>query len=230
MPSGVLALNQLFRAGKPSNLLKEVGLLIHQFDGLELYENFRQARPWEACVSNCLCQGASIPGRFSSMIVYEGLRARADRVAISLPFGDRGGIVINPFSLELDCLYGIDGGTYRLQSPDHPGCPEPGSHWSSNGGFCSAQHVRDQNGAPCSFNGRQHVRDRALEWRPAPAWEQKDMKLFLELYETHGARYTPPAFHSGYNEEGRTQIERMRGWMRRVLAGPPLMLLHICVL
>jgi hypothetical protein len=90
--------------------------------------------------------------------------------------------------------------------------------------------VRDQNSAPCSFNGRQHVRDRALEWRPAPAWEQKDMKLFLELYETHGARYTPPAFHSGYNEEGRTQIERMRGWMRRVLAGPPLMLLHICVL
>ena len=49
------------------------------------------------------------------MIVYEGLRTRADRRAISLPFGDRGGMIISPFAVELDCLYGIDGGTYRLQ-------------------------------------------------------------------------------------------------------------------
>jgi len=188
-----VAINSLFRAGKPSNRLSETGLLIHQFDGLEVYTNNQQARPWEACVSGCICQGASIPGRLSSMIVYEGLRTRADRRAISLPFGDRGGMIISPFAVELDCLYGIDGGTYRLQDPAHPGCPAPGvysnrGNWSNNY-YCSAEHPRDQNGSPCSFNGC-----------PAPAWEPRNMKLLLELYEKNGARYTAPGFHSGYNE------------------------------
>ena len=35
---------------------------------------------------------------------------------------------------------------------------------------------------------------------PAPAWEPRNMKLLLELYEKNGARYTAPGFHSGYNE------------------------------
>ena len=44
MPAGIVAINSLFRAGKPSNRLSETGLLIHQFDGLEVYTNNQQAR------------------------------------------------------------------------------------------------------------------------------------------------------------------------------------------
>ena len=48
------------------------------------------------------------------MIVYKGLSERADRQAIPLPFGNRGGILLHPSHATVDCAYGIDGGTYRL--------------------------------------------------------------------------------------------------------------------
>ena len=46
------------------------------------------------------------------------------QVGIPLPFGNRGGFVIHPSYATVDCLYGIDGATYHLDSPDHPGCSD----------------------------------------------------------------------------------------------------------
>ena len=84
-------LNARFRNGRPSDNVSEIGLIFKQFDGFEL-----PGRPWEACVGACRSpwqrQSAVIPGRVSAMIAYQGLRSRSDRVAISLPFPDRGGV------------------------------------------------------------------------------------------------------------------------------------------
>lgn len=85
----------------------QAGVLLHQFDEIEV-----KGKPWEACTGpRCYCQGSYIPGRFSAMIVYQGMRNRPDRLAIPLPFGDRGGLVLNPGVLEVECLYGVDGST-----------------------------------------------------------------------------------------------------------------------
>ena len=66
-------------------------MLLHQFDGLESTQ-----RPWEACVTGCTVQGMAVPGRVSAMIIYRGMKERADRVALPLPFGNRGGVVLRP--------------------------------------------------------------------------------------------------------------------------------------
>jgi len=99
---GVHCINTRFRAGKPSNQMEEVGVIMHQWDG----------------------QGSFIPGRVSSMIVYAGLRSRPDRRAIPLPFGNRGGFLLSPAYTQLDCLYGIDAATYLYQEAPHPGCSD----------------------------------------------------------------------------------------------------------
>ena len=57
------------------------------------------------------------------LIINQGLRTRTDRVAIPLPFPDRGGVLLRGSKVSLECLFGIDGGTFRLQDPEHPGTP-----------------------------------------------------------------------------------------------------------
>ena len=107
------------------------------------------------------------------MIINKGLSHRSDRKAIPLPFGTRGGILLHPSHVRLDCLYGIDGGTYRLDNPSHPGCSDT---------FC-------QSGPPCGFSGS-----------PATAWAPADMGALLQAHQQHGAQWHGPGFHSGYNE------------------------------
>ena len=79
---------------------------------------FRSASDWPSD----LRQGSFIHGRISSSIIYRGLSERADRVAVPLPFGRRGGLILRPSHARLDCFYGIDGGTYRLNRAELPGC------------------------------------------------------------------------------------------------------------
>ena len=55
----------------------QVGVLLHQWDGLEEW-----GTPWQMCITNCMCQGAFINGRISSMIVYKDLSKRPDRVGV----------------------------------------------------------------------------------------------------------------------------------------------------
>lgn len=171
---GIKAINEAFRKGKPSNKPWEVGLFMHQWDGQE-----ERGMPWQMCEHNCMCQGMFINGRVSSMAVYQGLRKRADRVGVPLPFGSRGGVILSPTHISIDCMYGIDGGTYRLDNPDHPGCSDH---------FCSPNNPREQNGL-CGFNGA-----------PATAWGPNDMKTLLDMHFEHGPHYHAPGFHSGYNE------------------------------
>jgi hypothetical protein len=172
----VRMINEQFRTGRPSDTLADIGLLMHQWDGLE-----EQGRAWEMCIRNCVCQGATIDGRISAMAIYQGLRDRIDRIAVPLPFGDRGGILLNPKFATLDCLYGIDGATYNIQNSALPGCSQT---------FCDARDPYDRNGVQlCGFNGA-----------PAAAWAPQDLKKLLELHAAKGALYHAPGWHSGYNE------------------------------
>lgn len=173
--TAVQKINKLFRTGRPSNDIEEVGVIMHQWDGLE-----EQGYPWKMCLHNCMCQGAFINGRISAMIMYQGLSARPDRIGVPIPFAHRGGILIHPSAATLDCLYPIDGATYHLDNPARPGCSDL---------FCDAKNLRDRNGQLCGFTGA-----------PATAWSPKDLKLLLEAHALDGAGYHGPGFHSGYNE------------------------------
>jgi len=135
--------------------------------------------PWRMCIGGCMCQGSFIHGRISSSIIYRGLSERADRVAVPLPFGRRGGLILRPSHARLDCFYGIDGGTYRLNRAELPGC---------SSSFCDPTQPW-QGGQLCGFNGC-----------PATAWRPADLRQALELHKQHGASYHAPGFHSGYNE------------------------------
>jgi hypothetical protein len=151
---------------------------MHMFDG---QEDNRNNKPWKMCIENCLCQGQFIHGRISTMVIYKGLRERSDRIAVPLPFGDRDGILLHPAHSQVNCLYGIDGATYNLNNPRHPGCSDR---------LCDPDNVIDQNGHVwCGFSGA-----------PAMAWPPQNMKGLLENHFTYGARYHTPGFHSGYNE------------------------------
>ena len=177
---GVNAINDRFRYGRPSDTLEHAGLLLHQWDGLEAHD---VGKPWQMCIVNCMCQGSFIMGRVSAMAVYRDLNRRQDRVAIPLPFGNRGGLILHPSYVTSDCSYGIDGATYHLDNPDHPGCTDT---------FCDAESRFDyEHNAHffCSFGGGY-----------VEAWGPQDLKIMLETHATHGAPYRSPGFHSGYNE------------------------------
>ena len=124
--------NELFRRGSPSNNLGQVGLIIHQFDELEVF-----GREWEMCTGGgCTCQGRHLHGRISASIVWQGLRERKDRVNIPLAFGDRAGILMNGNVLEITCGFGIDGSSYQDNSRFNPGCHS----------FCDASTILDPYG------------------------------------------------------------------------------------
>lgn len=171
-------INERFRSAIKSKKLEEVGVIMHQLDGLEVF-----GQPWRMCEGRfCTCQGQTIPGRLSAMIIYKGMQNRKDRKAIPLPFGDRGGFIIRPSKVELECAYGFDGGTFRLKDPSDPGCSEK---------RCDpdAPYKYGTNHKMCGFSGE-----------PATAWRPVDLKQVLELHEKHGWEYKEPSFHSGYNE------------------------------
>ena len=150
---------------------------MHQWDG---QEDHTHKKPYRACLENCMCQGQFIHGRLSSMIIYKALHERRDRKAVPMPFGNRGGLLLNPTKVQFDCLYGIDGATYHLDRAALPGCSST---------FCDASAESVDYGGGCGFQGE-----------PATAWAPKDMKLLLQKHKDHGYRYHAPGWHSGYNE------------------------------
>ena len=144
-------------------------------------ENVVGPLPWQMCIERCTTQGITIHGRLSAMIIYQGLRARRDRTEIPLPFGERGGVILRNSRIQLDCLYGIDGATYNLNSVERPGCSSQ---------MCDPAQPRDQNGGLCGFDG----------W-PTLAWPASSLKQLLELHSEYGSVYHGhPKFHAGYNE------------------------------
>eukprot|EP00966_Prymnesium_polylepis_P008100 186552-Prymnesium_polylepis.2 len=220
---GIAALNARFRAGRPSADLADVGVIMHrefsecdstpvttpslravqavtpQWDGLE-----EQGKPWRMCLHQCMCQGQFINGRISSMIVYKGLSERADRQAIPLPFGNRGGILLHPPHATVDCAYGIDGGTYRLGALDvcTAFCTPTSLVRSASVALTRSMladyttesltdvHTIACNGNVwCGFNGA-----------PAMAWAPRDLEKLLVTHASSGNAWHEPGFHSGYNE------------------------------
>jgi len=171
------AINARFRHSQYSSDLGQAGVLIHQFDELEVRE-----RPWEACVGQCYCQGAHISGRISAMLIYHQLHDRSDRKAIPLPFGDRAGYVLRPSVTEVECLYGVDGSTaFQRPAGTEPGCPET---------YCNPRSPSNGQGqGRCGFDG----------W-PIGAWRGSDLAAFMPVHQQHGSSYHAPGFHSGYNE------------------------------
>ena len=154
--------------------MAEIGLILKQFDGLET-----AGRPWEACEGNaCYCQGATMPGRVSAMIAYRGLSEREDREGIPLPFEGRAGVVLRNSEVSFECMYGIDGATFNLKDPRHPGCTAEMCDTSGDG-LCQHGTRADDcaHGDMCGFTGA-----------PPTAFHPRDMKLLLEMH----AKYREP--------------------------------------
>lgn len=172
-------LNSRFREAHPSKKLEEAGLVIHQFDKLEM-----RGSPWKSCTSaHCdnELSGQSLSGRLSTSIMYGRMHERRDRVAVPLVSND-GGVIARPGpGLNISCLYGIDGATKELSGgPNGDGCPRD---------WCSRSAGREANGY-CGFWGSP----------PNAAWRAQDLDKMLELHVQNGAQYHGPGYHSGYNE------------------------------
>lgn len=170
-------LNRRFREAHPSADLQVAGLMMHQFDRLEL-----RGAPWKACNFHCDSElnGQSLTGRLSTSIMYGGMRNRADRKAVPLVSND-GGVIARASEVNISCLFGIDGATVGLSGgPYGDGCPwywcDPSGNIEANG-FCGFW------GAP-----------------PQAAWRPEHMAKLLELHEKFGEPYGDPGYHSGYNE------------------------------
>ena len=164
-------LNLRFRAGAASNVLKEAGVVIHQFDGYEASWN----EQWK-----CPLNG-QFGGRLSAMLAFRGMRARRDRVAVPLINND-GGVVVSP-SIPIACAYGDDGTTYRAREN---GCYD---QWCQRKDPYAGSETGGRK--PCGFGSQGQIN---------AAWRPSDLDVMLGLYNEHSQPYRTPSFYSGYNE------------------------------
>ena len=155
MPRPITAVERInirYRNYKPgSNLLTDIGVVIHAFDGQEDPD-----RKWAVCPpANGQC--GFISDRMSASVIFKGKTAA---------FSGGGGIILNPEASRLLCAYGGDGGTRgKLCHPPGvsgsciPGCASGSPQW------CNPDDAVYDNGAWCG--GR--------PWRPT------DFGKFIEL-------------------------------------------------
>lgn len=135
-------INMRYRNYKPgSNLLADIGVVIHAFDGQEDPD-----RKWAVCPPNSQC--GFISDRMSASVIFKGKTAA---------FSGGGGVILNPEATRLLCAYGGDGGTRgKLCHPPGvsgsciPGCTSGPRQW------CNPEEVWNNKGAWC--DGR--------PWRP----------------------------------------------------------------
>lgn len=181
-------LNARFRSGRPSNILNQTGIILHQFDGLET-----DGAPYRMCIERCQCQGMQLHGRISSSIISAALHERRDRRAVPLPFGSRGGLLINPNAAQVSCLYGIDGRTidygpsWEDSSTVPPGCSRS---------RCKRSDGLGQEG--WRYDGWHGMTGRCgFDGQPAIAWSPSEMDMLLQAHLEHGVPWTQvatPAF------------------------------------
>jgi len=88
-------INERFQSGHPSNTLAEAGVLVHQFDGLEDWDNGRGYRP---------CHSGWCNGR------YDHVSVSLINRQLPLVFNDNGGIVLST-ATRFNCSFPHDGGT-----------------------------------------------------------------------------------------------------------------------
>ena len=92
-------LNARFRAGRPSSDLSLAGVVLHQFDN---YESNGHAFEAPTAASH----RGEIVGRICTMLVFQSMRERHDRIAVPLIFARGGGVVVRPSTSGLKCVYG----------------------------------------------------------------------------------------------------------------------------
>lgn len=145
-PPLVHELNARFRDGKPSNDLKQVGLILRQFDATEDHEH-----PWRGCPHNPRHAPSAAAGedckmfgnRFSASIVNAALFRSEGKIRMfSLDVG-----VIYSARVTLNCIYGGDGGT-RAKPEDGCGNEYCDPSRSRHDSWCDGQphrvaHVSD---------------------------------------------------------------------------------------
>jgi hypothetical protein len=205
----VAATNERFRNGRPSSVLAEAGVLIHQFDGFELY-----GQPWrpgwggsmlDACQPTCppgahaTCWECDQPGdRASASLIYAGERTRDDRWAIPL-FSSEGGVVLNPHRAAILCAYSGDGSTQskvchppgvHRATKKHPACVPGCTH---DQGYCNGAADELIFGwCRCSLGFCQGQKQ---------AWEPSDLAKMMRQFQVYGDTYNPAhGDGSGYNE------------------------------
>ena len=169
-------LNERFRHARPEAASGGkplgAGVVMHQFDNFEARD-----KQWAPCDNSPQypCNGGSFSGRISTFLIFRGMHARRDRVAIPL-ISMGGGVVVDP-NIKLKCAYGDDGSTYKA----------PGGCYQQ---WCDA-HNPFRGGHPCGFGGANQIDH---------AWHSYDLSAMLRLYNEHSQHYKRPQFYSGYNE------------------------------
>lgn len=115
-------LNERFRVARPSNDLRNIGVLLRQFDSTEHPE-----KPWLPCPEFCrgdrqVCECAFLRDRLSSSVVFADMPHEG---SIPLYEGKRGGVVYNPDPsfTRIFCAYPSDAGS-RARVCDPPGPSE----------------------------------------------------------------------------------------------------------
>ena len=127
-PVLVAAINEMFHAGKPSNDLSQVGIILHGFDNMEDH-----TRPWRPCPpdsNDC----AMLRDRVSTSIINGAMKGDGSH---DLPVfsSDNGGLLLRGGSNRLLCSFIGDGGTRKVVcDQSHPngciaGCKLPGDSW-----------------------------------------------------------------------------------------------------
>jgi hypothetical protein len=121
-------LNARFAAGRPSNHLEDVGVLLHVLDGTE----HGAGQAWKPC------EACPLANRLATSLVYKRMASRGPNHTIPVfANGIRGGFILRPQQARLRCAYPVDGGT-RFKSDGCNGCLGKGCHAD---GWCTPYNV-----------------------------------------------------------------------------------------
>lgn len=172
-------LNQRFREGRPSEVLREAGVLVHCWDGYE-----EPSYPW---LPNSLLPHAvgtaSAADRLSASLVFRRLQGKAAQEAIPLLRDCQMGVVLRPEATLVLCAYAGDGATQSancdppgLSADCLPGCVH-------DAGWCDPMHPVSDGWCQCSIGWCKGDPVRPQPWRP------QDLDTMLRQHEEH---FSPP--------------------------------------
>jgi hypothetical protein len=190
----VEVINGRFRAGRPSNDLDDIGVILHVFGR---YKN--RLKPWVPCHFQCdkLSAAASTKGRMSATLINRLMRNKTDRTGVPL-FGFGGGIILRPSAMQLLCEYTADGNTDGknceppvITSRCTPGCF---GSWNRAQPYCNPSDP-----SPGKRKWYRCGRDGA--W-PVP-WRREDLASWVEEFQWNAQPFEAPHDTSkgeGYNE------------------------------
>ena len=194
----VSRLHDAFHNAKLGNLLRsqsDAGVYIHSFDEWE-----DPVRRWLPCPQTCdhddyngACHACSWKGdRISASVIHSQLGERRDRRDGGIPLvSTEGGLILDPASVTILCVFGADGATLNSNCQPSgqsagcvPGCGNPPD-------WCDVDQPLLMNNCRCSFHN--------CNGRPRP-YQPEHLGYVMEQHKLHGIEWKSPQFHSGYNE------------------------------